>query len=136
MSQPQKDLYENNQQVRTISKDGEVWFLAHDVCKILGLTAFNAIRWLEDSEKSKIERHLLAKGARGGSAMWIISRTGLISLTDKSKSPLKNHFKRWCYYEAFPSMASQRIEKEETMTNQLGNLQRNSDQMNKICVSF
>jgi prophage antirepressor-like protein len=29
--------YQGNQEVRTIEKDNEIWFVAKDVCNILGL---------------------------------------------------------------------------------------------------
>lgn len=37
MNELAKFQFKNNQ-VRTIDKDGEVWFVAKDVCDVLGLT--------------------------------------------------------------------------------------------------
>lgn len=44
--------YRDGRQVRTIIKDGEPWFVAKDVCEILGLSDVSkSLERLDDDEK-------------------------------------------------------------------------------------
>ena len=66
--------YEGNE-VRTVMKDGEPWWVLADVCQVLGIqNNRNAARRLDDDEKNTVH---LADGIRGNPNMTIINESGL-----------------------------------------------------------
>ena len=55
--------YEKEQEVRTVEVDGEIWWVASDICKVLSLdNVTKAISALDNDEKNTIT---LSKGIRG-----------------------------------------------------------------------
>ena len=75
------------QEVRTVLIDGEPWFVAKDVCEVLGLSNPSmAIDALDDDERARF------KLGRQGDA-WVISEAGLYSLTIRSRKPEAKLFK-------------------------------------------
>jgi prophage antirepressor-like protein len=55
MNQLQQIFTYSGNQVRTIIKDGEVWFVAKDVCEILDISdARKAVQSLDEDERSLI----------------------------------------------------------------------------------
>jgi prophage antirepressor-like protein len=86
-------------QVRTILKDGEPWFVAADVCDILGLiNPTESIKALDEDEKSTL------RISEGGPERNIISEAGLYSLIIRSNKPEAKEFKRWITHEVIPSI--------------------------------
>ena len=76
------------QEVRTVLIDGEPWFVAKDVCEVLGLSNPSmAIDALDDDERARF------KLGRQGDA-WVISEAGLYSLTIRSRKPKPSCSKR------------------------------------------
>ena len=92
-------------EVRTVVIDGEVWFVAKDVCDILGLdNVSKAIQELDDDEKSSLT---ISKGTspKGGNPnMNIISESGLYALVFKSRKPEAKKFTRWVTHEVLPQV--------------------------------
>jgi len=85
----------------TIEIEGEAWFVATEVCKILGLTnPTEAIRNLDDDEKLTSE--LLRAGQMR--KVNIISESGLYALVFKSKKPNAKKFRKWVTKEVIPSI--------------------------------
>ena len=71
--------------VRTIDREGDVWFVGKDVAEILGYT--NPSKALADhvDEEDKLNNESLSSlGQRGG---WLINESGLYSLVLSSKLP-------------------------------------------------
>lgn len=88
--------------VRTIDREGDVWFVGKDVAEILGYT--NPSKALADhvDEEDKLNNESLSSlGQRGG---WIINESGLYSLVLSSKLPTARQFKRWITKEVIPSI--------------------------------
>lgn len=86
-------------QVRTVQIDGEPWFIATDVCAILGLT--NATIALESLDYDEVAK--LNLGGLSGVSN-IISEPGLYSLIMRSRKPEAKHFKRWVTHEVLPTI--------------------------------
>lgn len=62
---------------------GDPWFVAKDVCDILGLTPRDSVRHLDDDEKSNVSsKHI---GQNGGRDPLIINESGLYSLILKGR---------------------------------------------------
>ena len=93
----------NNNPVRTLTdEDGEPWFIAKDVCDVLGYTnASKAISDHVDPEDKLNNESLSSLGQRGG---WIVNESGLYSLVLSSKLPTAKEFKRWVTHEVLPSI--------------------------------
>lgn len=88
--------------VRTLSINGEPYFVGKDVAEILGYT--NPSKALADhvDEEDKLNNESLSSlGQRGG---WIINESGLYSLILSSKLPTAKKFKRWVTSEVLPAI--------------------------------
>lgn len=90
------------QQVRTIEKNGEPWFVGKDVADILGYTdTAQAVRkHIDDEDKGVVE--MTTPG--GKQNMVIINESGLYSLILSSKLPTARAFKRWVTSEVLPAI--------------------------------
>ena len=101
----QLKVFENNEfgKVRTLTIDGEPWFVGKDVAEILGYAkARNAIATHVDVEDKK---DAPIQGTLGGTqSMIIINESGLYSLILSSKLPKAKEFKRWVTSEVLPSI--------------------------------
>lgn len=92
-------------QVRTVTLDGEPWFVGKDVAAALGYgegkSLANAVaNHVDDEDKGVTE--LMTPG--GKQKMVIINESGLYSLVLSSKLPTAKDFKRWVTSEILPSI--------------------------------
>lgn len=98
MSDLQQFVYAG-QDVRTIETDGEPWFVAADVARILGYSATAALtRRLDDDDKGVRELHTLG----GQQSMAVISEPGLFAAILGSQVAGAKAFKRWVTHEVLP----------------------------------
>ena len=94
----------NNNEVRTVEKDGEIWFVAKDVCDVLGLTNPTvALEALDDDERAKFFLGRSPVHGGGGEAN-IISESGLYSLVLRSNKPEAKNFSRWVRHDVLPAI--------------------------------
>ena len=96
-------IFNNDQfgEVRTISEDGQIWFVAKDVADILEYSyTSTATRRLEEDEKGV--QQLQTPGGR--QEMTIINEFGLYNLVLGSKKEEAKQFKRWITHEVIPSI--------------------------------
>src|SRR5680860_98528 len=90
-----------DQEVRALINDGEPWFSAEDICKILGLSnPTKTVGRLDDDEKGLSTMDTLG----GRQSMWAINEYGLYSLVLGSRKPEAKAFKRWINHEVIPSI--------------------------------
>ena len=90
-----------NQQVRTIIQDSEPWFVAKDVCDVLGHTNSRvATERLDEDEKGVSKVYTPG----GGQEMTIINESGLYALVLTSNIPKAKAFKRWITHEVIPQI--------------------------------
>ena len=93
--------YESSK-VRTIEKEGEVWWVGKDVATVLGYADANkAIAIHVDDDDKLNDKMASSLGQRGG---WFINESGLYSLILSSKLPTAKKFKRWVTSEVLPSI--------------------------------
>ena len=93
-------IFKNEQfgEVRTIAKDGEPWFVAADVCKVLDLSNPTiAASRLDEDERAKFNL-----GRQGETT--IVSEAGLYTLVLGSRKPEAKAFKRWITHEVIPTI--------------------------------
>ena len=90
-----------NHEVRALTIKGDPWFVARDVCAVLGLDhVTNALAGLDDDEKGC--RKVTTPG--GPQEMIIISESGLYTLIIRSNKPQAKPFRKWVTAEVLPSI--------------------------------
>lgn len=91
-------------EVRTVSIDGEPWFVGKDVADILGYSnsrdAF--ARHVDDEDKTSVV--IPDTGSNYKSKATLINESGLYSLVLSSKLPTAKKFKRWITHEVIPAI--------------------------------
>jgi prophage antirepressor-like protein len=88
-------------QVRTVTMDGEPWFVAKDVCDVLEIeNSRDTVRRLDEDEKGVGIIDTLG----GNQEMAIINEPGLYSLILTSRKPEAKEFKRWITHEVIPAI--------------------------------
>ncbi|MBR0075199.1 MAG: phage antirepressor KilAC domain-containing protein [Synergistaceae bacterium] len=91
-----------NKQIRTVEKNGQVWFIAKDVANILGYTnERKAIRDHVDDE-DKLREQIVTSGQRR--EVFIINEAGIYSLIFSSKLKTAKQFKHWVTHEVLPEI--------------------------------
>lgn len=91
----------SGRQVRTVTVDGEPWFVAADVCAVLGIVeTHRAVASLDDDEK---DRHSVTTPG-GVQEVVTINEPGLYSLVLRSRKPEAKLFKRWITHEVLPAI--------------------------------
>jgi prophage antirepressor-like protein len=90
-----------DEQVRTYEEDGQVWFIATDIARILGhRDATDATRGLDADEKgTKIVRTL-----RGEQKLTSVSEAGLYTILVRARVEAAKPFRRWVTHEVLPSI--------------------------------
>ena len=88
--------------VRVVERDGEAWFVAADVCAVLGLEQVTrAIDSLDDDERALTE----IKGADGRLRQTnLISEPGMWRLVMRSHKPQAKPFQRFVTHDVLPSI--------------------------------
>ena len=88
-------------EVRTVIKDNEPWFVAKDICDVLGLgNITEALRNLDDDELSSE----ILKSGNQGREMKLVSESGLYALVIRSNKPNARKFRKWITSEVLPSI--------------------------------
>lgn len=96
-------IFKNEQfgEVRTITKDGEPWFVANDICKVLGHTNSRvAVASLDEDEKGVSKVYTLG----GEQQMTVVNEAGMYQLVIRSNLPAAKAFKRWITHEVIPTI--------------------------------
>ena len=85
--------------VRVIMRNGEPWFVAADVCRVLELSNVTvAMERLDEDEKAKLNL-----GLSGGDTN-VINEAGLYALVLSSHKPEAKNSKRWLTHEVIPTI--------------------------------
>lgn len=93
--------FEDNDVRIVADEKGEPWFIAKDVCGILGLTDTSmSVGNLEEDEKGTSK----VCTAGGNQVMTIISESGLYALVIRSNKPKAKKFRKWLTSEVLPSI--------------------------------
>lgn len=84
-----------------IEIDGEAWFIAVEVCKMLDIeNVTNAIKVLDDDEKLPFTLERAGQKRQVN----LISESGLYALVFKSKKPSAKKFRKWVTKEVIPAI--------------------------------
>ena len=91
----------NGTPLRTVEKDGELWWVLKDVCEVIGIAKHtNVAARLEDDEKGAC----VMGTPSGQQSMIIINEPGLYNVILRSDKPEAKDFKRWVTHEVLPSI--------------------------------
>lgn len=91
----------NGNEVRTVQKDGEPWWVLKDVCEILGLgSPHKVFERLDEDEKG---RNLIPT-LGGEQEMTVINESGLYNVILRSDKPEAKPFRKWVTSEVLPSI--------------------------------
>lgn len=93
-------IFENEQfgQVRTVEQDGQTWFVAADVCRVLDIqNVTQAISRLDEDERA-----MLNIGRQG--EINVVNESGLYTLVLGSRKQEAKAFKRWITHEVIPAI--------------------------------
>jgi prophage antirepressor-like protein len=92
--------------VRTIERNGEVWFIGKDVALALGYenTRDAICRHVDTEDKAIIQKSVCPTLDIPNRGMSIISESGLYSLVFSSKLPAAKQFKHWITSEVIPTI--------------------------------
>ncbi len=121
----QLEIFKNREfgEIRTVTIDGEPWFVGRDVAEILGYSnPRDALaKHVDDEDKGVAKCDTLG----GIQDLTIINESGLYSLILSSKMPTAKRFKRWVTSEVLPQIRKtgsyqRRLTPEEMMRIQLG----------------
>ena len=99
----QLQIFENEEfrTVRTLLINGEPWFVAVDICRILDLgDTSKAVSRLKENEKGT--NNILTPG--GVQEMLIVNEPGLYRLIFTSRKPNAEKFQDWVYHKVLPSI--------------------------------
>ncbi len=89
--------------VRVVEKDGDWWFVAKDVCDVLGLSNISdtLAKVLDEDERGIDTIDTLG----GKQEMSIINEPGLYSLILRSRKSTAKRFKKWVTSDVLPSVS-------------------------------
>ena len=93
-------IFDNEQfgQIRVIDQNGEPWFVAADICRVLEISNPSvAIDRLDEDERAKFN---LGRQGMG----YAINKPGLYTLVLGSRKPEAKAFKRWITHEVLPAI--------------------------------
>jgi anti-repressor protein len=100
MNQLQLFKYQDKE-VRTVTLNGEPWFVAKDVCEVLGLgNSREAVGKLDEEEKGAEKIDTLG----GPQQMAVVNESGLYTLIIRSNMPNAKPFRKWVTTEVIPSI--------------------------------
>ena len=101
MNHLQRVFEYNGNQVRTVVKDGEPWFVAKDVCEVLEIGNYrNAVARLSDKMKGvhTVDSH------GGPQETLVVNEAGIYKLTFTSRKPEAERFTDWLAEAVLPSI--------------------------------
>lgn len=89
--------------LRTLTdENGEPWFVAKDVCDILGIDTNHLGESLDSDEMNTLR--ITEGNTRGNPNKTIISEPGLYRLVMRSRKPEAKEFQRWVTHEVLPQI--------------------------------
>jgi len=91
----------DEQPVRIVMRDGEPWFVAADVCRVLGIAnSRDAVARLDDDEKGVADADTLG----GVQRVTVVSESGLYALVFTSVKPEAKRFRKWVTQDVLPAL--------------------------------
>lgn len=97
--------FEESTPIRSLVKDGEPWFVAKDICGVLGISNNrDALAALDEDEKSNVGKSDISNIEVPNRGLSIINESGLYALVIRSNKPNARKFRKWITSEVLPSI--------------------------------
>ena len=93
--------YEGND-VRTVQRGGETWWVLRDVCDVLSLTTPARVAERLEEDEVSLTHIIDALGRKQETT--IVSESGLYNVILRSDKPEAKNFKRWVTHEVLPTI--------------------------------
>ncbi|MBD2771172.1 BRO-N domain-containing protein [Iningainema tapete] len=104
-----------SQEVRFVGSADDPWWVASDVCAILGIVVSLAVNGRERKTKDGSVYHdggldedekgvAIVNTPGGDQEMLVVNEPGLYRLIFKSRKPVARRFQRWVYHEVLPAI--------------------------------
>ena len=93
--------------VRTVMLDGEPWWVAADVCRVLEIrNPRDAMARMDDDERTTVNLNTVGNtdGNRGNPNATVINESGLFALILTSRKPSARRFRKWVTAEVLPQL--------------------------------
>lgn len=95
----------NKTNIRVVEIDGQPWFVAADVARVLGFTTTSgAGRYLRHLDDAEVNTITLGNGNRGNPNKRIVSESGLYKLIMRSDKPEARAFQDWVTKVVLPAI--------------------------------
>lgn len=92
-------------QIRVVELEGKPWFVAVDVCRVLGMdTGKGTHKWIGRLPADERRTHRLAMGIRGNPNVAIVAESGLYKIVMRSDKPEAKVFQDWVAREVLPAI--------------------------------
>lgn len=88
--------------LRTVEKDGELWWVLKDVCDVLGISKARDVANRLDSDEAVLTGVLDSNGKT--QMTYVINEPGLYNVILRSDKPEAKDFKRWVTHEVLPAI--------------------------------
>lgn len=112
----------NTNAIRIVMKDDDPWFVAADVCAVLGIkNASDALAKSLDSDEKGVE---IIYTLGGQQKLNVVNESGLYSLVLRSNKPEARKFRKWVTSEVLPSIRKTGQYVMRITPEQKGELQR------------
>lgn len=90
--------------VRALERDGQPWFVAADVCRVLELAnPRQVVSSLHEDEKATVQ-NMDGRAGHGAQSFNVINESGLYALIFKSRKPQAQAFRKWVTSEVLPTL--------------------------------
>lgn len=95
--------------IRVVTLEGNPWFVAKDICDVLGLSAFKGgyghhLKSLGEDEVIPVSEVGVKLGGTGSHNARLVSESGLYKLIMRSDKPQAKAFQDWVTKEVLPSI--------------------------------
>lgn len=96
--------YAGKEPVRTSVIEGKIWFVAQDVCRILGISKYrDAVNSLDEDERASVIVDTLG----GRQSMTAVSESGLYTLVMQSRKRMAQAFRKWVTATVLPALRTE-----------------------------
>ncbi len=109
--EPRCFTFQQDHPVRVVEREGEPWFIAADVCAVLGIVnTSDALKSLDSDERMTLASTEGHSGQRGGARSYnIISESGLYTLILRCRDAttpgtVAHRFRKWVTAEVLPAI--------------------------------
>ena len=100
----QKFVFANANEVRVVMRNNEPWFVAKDVCEILGTRTDNVRQIVGNKRVMSINPYNIGVGNHGGRDILLVNEAGLYKLVLAGRKKEAVKFQDWVVEEVLPSI--------------------------------